>query len=579
MALTKVSYSMINGALINVLDYGADPTGIANSSIAIQAALNTGKSVYVPTGTYKIMSTLLIGDNQTLWAESDAVFNANADDLGDVPATPPAPSYDGYGNPMLRNSDPNGGNSNVHVIGGVWNRIESPTGAVLAGANIEFNNVQNGTIANIYTNNSTDRTQQNTIYTQVRGSICAINNCQNVLIDNCHVPHSVGCHNFFVWQSDYITVQNCVAKDTVDSTYNVDESSYVNIISCLGENSSGSHISFNGLNGRIENNMIICDPDDRSAVNLPGINLGHATITASSSGTVCIGNVILNIRNNNGIQLQGGSERLVVSNNIIKGTNTANKFTFGGDGISVATPKTIISNNVITGAKVGVYLTESSGGNTVTGNAVYLCDGAGFSIQSSDNTISNNISANNGKNLPFGALYHAGIEVIPHPSNVAEGNNITGNNCYNETGVGSQTLGIVVTSNNNLIIGNVTAGHASRGMDILGTDCQYLGNHVESADVTNTISMRVLANTGTPSILNASVVATGGTTSLTSLSDGYIGQIVTIIAEHNVSVVHGSTAGTFRLNGGSNYNMTPNDTLTVVYSGNKLWVEMSRSVN
>ena len=39
MSLTKVSYSMITGAVANVLDYGADPTGVSNSTSAIQAAV------------------------------------------------------------------------------------------------------------------------------------------------------------------------------------------------------------------------------------------------------------------------------------------------------------------------------------------------------------------------------------------------------------------------------------------------------------------------------------------------------------------------------------------------------------
>jgi hypothetical protein len=40
MSLTKASFSMINGASVNVLDYGADPTGVADSTAAIQAAVN-----------------------------------------------------------------------------------------------------------------------------------------------------------------------------------------------------------------------------------------------------------------------------------------------------------------------------------------------------------------------------------------------------------------------------------------------------------------------------------------------------------------------------------------------------------
>ena len=56
MALTKVSYSMITGAQVNVLDYGADPTGVANSSSAFTAAyadaVAGGGEMFIPPGTY-----------------------------------------------------------------------------------------------------------------------------------------------------------------------------------------------------------------------------------------------------------------------------------------------------------------------------------------------------------------------------------------------------------------------------------------------------------------------------------------------------------------------------------------------
>ena len=58
MSLTKATFSMINGAQVNVLDYGADPTGVADSSAAFQAALLAGATVYVPSGTYKANITI-----------------------------------------------------------------------------------------------------------------------------------------------------------------------------------------------------------------------------------------------------------------------------------------------------------------------------------------------------------------------------------------------------------------------------------------------------------------------------------------------------------------------------------------
>jgi uncharacterized protein YjbI with pentapeptide repeats len=77
MGLTKVTYSMIEGASINVLDFGADPTGTEDSTAAIQAAIDsvtqqgydpsadypestyTTSSIFFPDGIYKF-STLNI---------------------------------------------------------------------------------------------------------------------------------------------------------------------------------------------------------------------------------------------------------------------------------------------------------------------------------------------------------------------------------------------------------------------------------------------------------------------------------------------------------------------------------------
>lgn len=60
MSLTKATYSMISGAPVNVLDFGADLTGVADSSLAFQAALNAASNVYIPPGTYKLQSTINI---------------------------------------------------------------------------------------------------------------------------------------------------------------------------------------------------------------------------------------------------------------------------------------------------------------------------------------------------------------------------------------------------------------------------------------------------------------------------------------------------------------------------------------
>jgi len=76
MSLTKATNSMIVGAYINILDYGADPTGVADSTAAIaaaQAAACSGtvgiggntiiaeNAVYFPAGTYKVTGLTYLG--------------------------------------------------------------------------------------------------------------------------------------------------------------------------------------------------------------------------------------------------------------------------------------------------------------------------------------------------------------------------------------------------------------------------------------------------------------------------------------------------------------------------------------
>lgn len=80
MSLTKVSYSMIKGAVVNVLDYGAVGDGATDDTAAIQAAINAvnngtySGAVFFPAGVYKITNSLTIGNISSSVARPIEIF-------------------------------------------------------------------------------------------------------------------------------------------------------------------------------------------------------------------------------------------------------------------------------------------------------------------------------------------------------------------------------------------------------------------------------------------------------------------------------------------------------------------------
>ena len=88
MSLTKATYSMIDGAAVNVLDYGADNTGGTNAYSAITAAMAAasaisagskfGVQVYFPSGNYLIGTTLAVPSGVYLVGNGAALIPTGA---------------------------------------------------------------------------------------------------------------------------------------------------------------------------------------------------------------------------------------------------------------------------------------------------------------------------------------------------------------------------------------------------------------------------------------------------------------------------------------------------------------------
>lgn len=68
---------MISGAVVNVLDYGADPTAATDSQTAFQAAVTAAGNgtVFVPNGNYKINTTVILTSGITIQGAGQVAVN------------------------------------------------------------------------------------------------------------------------------------------------------------------------------------------------------------------------------------------------------------------------------------------------------------------------------------------------------------------------------------------------------------------------------------------------------------------------------------------------------------------------
>ena len=166
MSLTKVSYSMISGAFVNVLDYGADPTGVASSVAAFQAAVAycqaNNNTLYLPAGTYLIDSPVNL--------EASPLYNFSMVGAGDGHT-----GFTGAGRTVIKMT----GNTTYAFAMGYSMRISNfvVTGGVdfihwnssgLDGNTTYIENISCQSISGIFFK----------VYTAGNGSQIIINNCQ-----------------------------------------------------------------------------------------------------------------------------------------------------------------------------------------------------------------------------------------------------------------------------------------------------------------------------------------------------------------------------------------------------------------
>lgn len=443
---------------VSVKDFGADSTGVADSTTAIQAAFNSGNSVYFPSGTYKI--------TQTITQSTPAYSNGAIIDV----AISNAVTY------------PFAFNSGANISGLVFNGTNSVTGvsAILMTASGKLTeNCQFSTFFG-YAYRSPSGVTNNTL------SQCIVNLCgrgtggtnieavyvhTGCIVDSCQVTNSRYKAIISGTAADNVRFVNNV----VDTTTNVSEGLY------FSENTTDSVMMGNRVRG---------------------IEVGVASIKLTRGATRC--QVISNYAEINGILSQGGTDNFIAYNNVIGAISiTAHD---NGSTILAETGTQILSNSVSDYIQLGaidlgdvngiICKGNTCGGNiTTTGVSLYSsfidsnkCAKINLTIDPSETTASigpltitnNTIVFTTGVGLlARGVDTGAGLQA---PQVVITNNYVRGPGAATASTVGIKSLGVVLTTiENNVIEQSETGLEVSR----LGTTPRLrIRDNSANADVT-----------------------------------------------------------------------------------------------
>jgi hypothetical protein len=309
MALTKVTYSMIQGACVNVLDYGAVADGVTNDAAAITAAVATGKNVYLPRGTYyyNTNTPTQLNSNQTIFGDGSGqtIIKTGTDSAGSYGAL-----YAASKNFVGVHSMTLDGNSTVSgvAVGGNRSLLRFSACNDVSLYDIEIKNYgqkEGGTIPPA----SGPGGEGPEIYAWAVGfGGCTRVSFEDIYLHDCYVEgwavyncRIVECNNF----RGYKGTGNCSTPLHIAAFGNVDLSKYINVSNVFIDGSEGSafnltgeYININNINIINQGSVGIDSSEEGLTVGQYNRNLNYTNISITGDvalaesyfGLVCTGN-------------------------------------------------------------------------------------------------------------------------------------------------------------------------------------------------------------------------------------------------------------------------------------------------
>jgi parallel beta-helix repeat protein len=394
MSLTKVSYSMLNGAPVNVFDFGAIGDGISDDTVAFQAAATSaaGKTLYVPAGFTYIVKNIQLSANTYVFGGGNLKLKVLA--AGD-------------GSPILKI---NGNNVTIDGILFDGDKAAQPADGFSDSYAISVTGLGRAYRAAINT-----------------GGEPTSGNFTNITVQNCFFSNTYGAG---------LATQNCSG---VRFLSNICDSLYFESVFASTTTSGKTDIQITG-------NKITNIASGHVSIN------PNAILVAQSDRVIISDNIIFDVERD-GIKQEGGND-IVISNNTIQ-SNSIDGFPAiavqGNSTIGLA-----ITGNVLRNVQRGIQLNSALFTSvTISGNSIHNTTAAtGDGIQlasmtagSTDITIAGNTISN---------VNRFGVYATPLPNKLKiVGNSISGKLNGNQIGIGfaadTATTSNALTIENNII--------------------------------------------------------------------------------------------------------------------------------
>jgi len=539
MSLTKVTYSMIDSAPANAADFG---TGTA----AIQAAIDSGASkIYVPAGTWEYTGTVT-------YQRPAIRLRGNIEIFGDGPGKTiikQNAAYYLFGYGYLSTDGTPDPDDNIKNI--IFRDMELVGDDTPVFSQFEYI-LTLGCVSNVMIDNIKFRGWRGDAIS-IGEALGSVERHQlDITIQNCYFDGVNKDNRQAITCTDgtNVTIQNnvfvnCTRSDmpgNIDFEPNSDGAfpydQWINNIHILNNrfsNSDAAAISVQLAN--VDDWTVPPGPIyiSGNTVDSDCTNDMKLYYTASGGASTLLSSVPANIFvDNNYFSANGGS--VVYGMNVLSITNNQ----FSNNFPSLTVGRTDLAYGQVVNANIS--------GNSFKGNNTY-------------------------QNIVFGQCNNVRID-----NNRFETGNAPGANNIKFFGDGVTATCAAIQLSNNLFYRVAAYGAIDPVTSSNATVTAWSVNNYQQEGWPITYhpkTFATLVNDGTPTVQEDLPMVTGGTTSITNFTNGYSSQVLKILSLHSVTITNNAN---IKLAGATNFNMTADDTLTLI-SRNGIWYEMARSVN